>query len=130
MVMFLQQSLQIYPIWCFDLVVNTWNTLNAYIFLKHQVVLCVFCSLVEQQNEIKTLYIVWSHFIFFLGRPDLDDFVSETIDKKSSTGLITAIYDDKSKTSENSLTSDAHDHPNATKSPRPEKNDPFSLDDR
>lgn len=75
------------------------------------------------------MYIVWSHFIFFLGRPDLDDSVSETIDKKSSTGLITAIYDDKSKTSENSLTSDAHDHPNATKSPRPGKNDPFSLDD-
>lgn len=69
------------------------------------------------------------HF-FFLERPDLDDFESETIDKKSSTGLITAIYDDKSKTSENSLTSDAHDHPNATKSPRPEKNDPFSRDDR
>lgn len=56
--------------------------------------------------------------------------MSETIDKKSSTGLITAIFDDKSKTSENSLTSDAHDHPNATKSPRLEKNDPFSLDDR
>lgn len=69
-------------------------------------------------------------FFFFVESLDLNDFVSETIDKKSSTGLITAIFDDKSKSSENYLTSDAHDHPNATKSPRLEKNDPFSLDDR
>lgn len=68
-------------------------------------------------------------FHFFLERPDLDDFDFVSIDKKSSNGLITAIFDDKSKTSENYLTSDALDHPNATKSPRPGKNDPFSLDD-
>eukprot|EP00105_Crassostrea_gigas_P042498 XP_019926646.1 PREDICTED: uncharacterized protein LOC109619890 [Crassostrea gigas] len=63
-------------------------------------------------------------------RPDLDDFVSQTINKKSTTDLIAAIYPDKSKTSENYLTSDAYDHPDATISPPLERNDPFSLGDR
>lgn len=56
--------------------------------------------------------------------------MSQTIDKKSSTDLIAAIFHDKSKTSENYLTSDAQDHPNAYISPPLEKNDPFSLGDR
>lgn len=56
--------------------------------------------------------------------------MSQTIDKKSSTDLIAALYPDKSKTSENYLTSDAYDHPNTTISLPLEKNDPFSLGDR
>lgn len=67
---------------------------------------------------------------FFIERPDLDDFVSQTINKKSTTDLIAAIYPDKSKTSENYLTSDAYDHPDATISPPLERNDLFSLGDR
>lgn len=70
--------------------------------------------------------IVWSQCFIEKQRLDKDDIMRKII------GLADAIHDGNSETSENSLTSDVHDYPNTTLSPRPERNGAFSqdLDDR
>lgn len=68
-------------------------------------------------------------FYFFLERLDLDDFVSEIIDKKSLIGFIIVIFDDKSKISENFFILDVFDYLNVIKFFCFEKNDLFSFDD-